>query len=76
MTKMKLKAFLTNGSVNEDRLRLLCSFLDVSKVLGRIQWKFQKSQITIMDVPHAKDIAVTELKLILSKPKPDNYNIA
>jgi hypothetical protein len=29
-----------------------------------VQWKFQRSQITITDVPHIKDIAVTELKLI------------
>ena len=70
MTKMKLKW------LNEDRLRLLCSFLNVSEVFGRVQWKFQKSRITIMDVSHVKDIAVTELKLILSKPKPGNHNIA
>ena len=55
--------------LNEDRLKLLCSPLDVCEVFGKVQWKFQRNQITIMDVPHVKDIALTELKIIQSNPK-------
>lgn len=70
----KAESFL-NKWLNEDRLRLLCSLFDVCEIFGKLQWKFQKSQITIMDVPHVTDIALTELKTILDKPKPGTVYI-
>ena len=43
-------AFL-NKWLDEDRLKLLCSFVDVCKIFAKVAWKFQRNQITIMDVP-------------------------
>ena len=68
MTKMKSKGFLENGSVRTD-CDFFVAFL-ICEVFGRVQWKFQRSQITIMDVPKVKEIALTALTIMKDKPKP------
>lgn len=40
-----------NKWLDEDRLNLLCSFVDVCEIFAKVAWKFQRNQITIMDVP-------------------------
>ena len=63
-----------NKWLNKDRLKLLCSFVDVCEIFAKVAWKFQRNQITIMDVPRVKEVSVAELSSIVDDPKPGTGN--
>lgn len=56
--------------LDKERLQLLFCFLDICVIFSHLAFKFQRNQLTILDVPQARDDAVANLRPLLQKPKP------
>ena len=59
--------------LDKDRLQLLFCFLDICVIFSHLACKFQRNQLTILDVPQARDDAVANLRPLLQKPKPGSW---
>ena len=55
--------------LDKDGLQLLFCFLDICVVFSHLVFKFQRNQLTILNVPHACNDAVANLHPFLEKPK-------
>ena len=66
--RCKAKGFLYNW-LNKDKLHLLFVTLDIAEVLTRLQLKFQNNQLTLLQIPQCKEIAVTHLSQMSASPK-------
>ena len=55
--------------LHRDRLKLMLCFLDICGIYSSLQFKFQRNQLSILDVPVARDNALSELRPLLQKPK-------
>ena len=66
--RCKAKGFLSNW-LNKDKLHLLFVMLDIAEILTRLQLKFQSNQLTLLQIPQCKEIAITHLSQLSSSPK-------
>ena len=66
--KSKAKGFLKTW-LNKDKLHLLFILLDTAEIFTRLQLKFQTNQLTILQIPQHKDIAIAQLTQLAGAPK-------
>ena len=61
------KGFLKTW-LNKDRLHLLFALLDTAEFFIKLQLKFQANQLTVLQIPQHKDIAIAQLTNLAGAP--------
>ena len=55
------------------KLQLLFLYLDACEIFSRLSWRFQRNQLTTLDVGRAREVAITELEQMFTSPVPGGW---